>query len=59
MYAANLIYKENLPAGASSIKVKADLFEVGQVYTWSLAQVSFAGYKSDKSFNSFKVIKEQ
>jgi hypothetical protein len=57
MYAGNLVLKENLPASAVFFKVKADLFEEGKVYTWSLVRVSFAGYKSDKSFNSFKVIK--
>jgi hypothetical protein len=58
MYADNLILKEDLPAGADSFKIKTDLFEEGQVYTWSLIRVSLAGYKSDKSFNSFKVIKK-
>jgi len=58
MYADNLLLRENLSGDASSFKVKADLFEDGKVYTWSLLRVSTAGYKSDKSFNSFKVIKE-
>ena len=58
MYADNLMFKESLPAGADSFKAKADLFEDGQVYTWSLVRVSFGGYKSDKSFNSFKVVKK-
>lgn len=59
MYAANLIHKEDLPPDADSVKVKSYLFTDGQVYTWSLIRVSFAGYKSDRSFNSFKVIKKQ
>lgn len=59
MYAANLIHKEDLPPEASSVKIKSDLFEEARVYTWSLVRVSFAGYKSDRSFNSFKVIKEK
>ncbi len=58
MYADNLMLKENLPASADSFKVKTDLFEAGKVYTWSLVRVSFSGSKSDRSFNSFKVIKE-
>jgi len=58
MYAANLMYKEDLPAEASSFKIKSDLFEDGQVYTWSLVRISFTGYKSERSFNSFKVIKK-
>jgi len=58
MYAGNLIHKEDLPPGASSVKVDSGLFEDGQVYTWSLIRISYTGYKSDRSFNSFKVIKE-
>ncbi|MDD5116593.1 MAG: hypothetical protein PHW98_05980 [Candidatus Omnitrophica bacterium] len=58
MYGANLIYKKDLPADSSSLEGDQGLFEDGQVYTWSLVRVSFAGYKSDRSFNSFKVIKE-
>jgi hypothetical protein len=59
MYVANLIYKEDLSPDTSSLKVSSDLFEDGQVYTWSLVQISFSGFKSDRSFNSFKVIKER
>lgn len=58
MYASDLIYKQDLPSRESSIQVKADLFEVGKVYTWSLIQVSLGGQKSDKSFSSFQVIKK-
>jgi hypothetical protein len=58
MYESGLFYKQNLPADESSVKIKSDLFKDSQVYTWSLIQVSFSGQKSDKSFNSFKVIKK-
>ncbi|MFA5093312.1 MAG: hypothetical protein WC543_05160 [Candidatus Omnitrophota bacterium] len=58
MYAANLIQKNELPADTASIKIDSSVFVDGQVYTWSLIRVSFSGYKSDKSFNSFKVIKK-
>jgi len=58
MYADDLILKNNLPASADSFQVKAELFEDGKVYTWSLVRISFAGYKSDKSFNSFRAIKK-
>ena len=58
MYAANLIHKEDLPPGSSSVKIKSELFEDGQIYTWSLIRVSYTGYKSDRSFNSFKLIKK-
>lgn len=58
MYAANLIHKEDLSPDASSVKINSNLFIDGQIYTWSLIRVSYTGYKSDRSFNSFKVIKE-
>jgi len=38
--------------------IKSDLFKDGQVYTWSLIRIATTGYKSDRSFNSFKVVKE-
>lgn len=58
IFAANLIFKEELPSEASSIKIKPELFNTGQVYTWSLVRISFSGSKSDKSFNSFKVLRK-
>jgi hypothetical protein len=58
MYADKLILKENLPAHLVSFKAEADLFKPGKVYTWSLVRISSAGYKSDKSYNSFKVVKK-
>ncbi len=58
MYAASLMLKEELLQDASSFSVKSSLFNDGQVYTWSLVRVSGGGYKSDRSFNSFKVIKK-
>lgn len=57
MYASNLALKEQLPSDASSTKVKSEFFEENQVYTWSLRQVLNGGEKSDRSFQSFKVIK--
>jgi hypothetical protein len=58
MYADNLMLRENLPADTGSFKVKAELFEDGKVYTWSLVRIAFSGYKSGRSFNSFRVIKK-
>jgi len=58
MYGANLILKEELSQGASSYIGQRDLFKDGQVYTWSLVRVSNDGFKSDRSFNSFKIIKK-
>ncbi|HNX82222.1 MAG TPA: hypothetical protein PKL77_08770 [Candidatus Omnitrophota bacterium] len=58
MYGQDLLYKQNVPSGLSSITIQSKMFENGRVYTWSLIQVSFDGLKSDKSFSAFKVIKE-
>lgn len=58
MYENNLILRKELPADASSVEIESGLFSDGQVYTWSLVRVSLTGRKSDKSFNSFKVIKK-
>ena len=57
MYAPDQLDKKILPSKISSIAVKADVFEDGQVYSWSLIAVSYGGQKSDKSFSSFRVIK--
>jgi hypothetical protein len=58
MYAQDQIMKEKLPARTTSLKVKADVFEEGQVYTWALTKVALGGWKSDKSYESFQVIKK-
>jgi hypothetical protein len=58
MYASDLITKQDVPSSASSIKIKSELFEDDQVYTWSLILVALGGQKSDKSFHTFKVIKK-
>jgi hypothetical protein len=59
MYEDNLIHKEDLPDSLSSVKIDSALFEDGEIYTWSLVRVGFSGKKSDKSFNSFKIIKNK
>jgi len=56
--AENLIFKQDLSMTASSIEVKSDLFDIGQVYTWTLRLLSRGGQKSDKSFDTFEVIKK-
>ena len=58
MYESTLIKKQNIPSGDSSVKIESDLFEDGKVYTWSIIRVATGGEKSDKSFNSFKVIRK-
>lgn len=58
LYASNLLHKEELSSDTAAVKIDPGLFIDGQVYTWSLVRVAFGGYKSDKSFNSFKVTKK-
>jgi len=58
MYADNLIVREELPQSAAIYNASSALFNDGQVYTWSLIRVTGAGYKSDRSFNSFKVVRK-
>ncbi len=55
---ANLILKEQVPATSHVASIKAETFEVNQVYTWVLRAVAIGGEKSDKSFESFKIIKK-
>ena len=58
MYGDNLILKEELPQDVSRYSADSGLFDDGQVYTWSLLRVTGAGYKSERSFNSFKVVRK-
>lgn len=57
MYESGLILKEEIGSSGISFTVKADVFEDGQVYTWSLVQVNITGSKSDKSYSSFTIKK--
>ena len=56
-YEANLLLKERVSSGKTTLRVKSDIFENNQVYTWVLKVVSHGGEKSDPVYNSFKVIK--
>jgi len=56
-YGNDLILKEQVFTPNRDYRVKADIFEDGQVYTWVLKQVSYSGFKSDEVFNSFRIIK--
>jgi hypothetical protein len=58
MLASTLILKQDVASGTYPIEVAVSLFEEGQVYTWSLRQVSYGGEKGDRSFSSFKIIKK-
>ena len=46
-YGANLLLKERVLSGKTTLRVKADMFENNQVYTWVLKVVSHGGEKSD------------
>ena len=55
---SNLVYKEDVDPVESEVDVKADLLQDGQTYTMYLRSISREGYKSDRVFNSFQVIKK-
>jgi len=56
-YAQDEIYKEQVGPNVYHAVLKADMFEDGEVYTWTLRQLYFDN-KSDAAYNSFKVVKE-
>jgi hypothetical protein len=56
--ASALILKKEVPGGLESTEIKSDTLEVNQVYTWVLRVVSLGGEKSDKAYDSFKIIKK-
>ncbi len=58
MYGDSIIVKENPDWSVDSIKVKADMFQDGEVYTWSLKEVSNDDTKGDRSFQTFRVTKK-
>jgi hypothetical protein len=58
MYKDALMLKKILPFNVGSLKLESNLFEDGQVYTWSLIQVADTGEKSEKGFISFHVSKK-
>ncbi len=53
----NLIYKEKIGKSTYQVSLDANRFENGQIYTWSVRQVYGGGFKSRKSYQSFKVAK--
>ena len=52
----NLIFKKRFSADELPVRVAASLFEINQVYTWTLVQVFNNGYKGDKSYGPFKIV---
>ena len=55
---ANLIFSQDVSSAASTLELKSGLFEDGQTYNWQMRAISGEGYKSDWSFDSFKVTKK-
>lgn len=52
-----LLFKEKLAPDTYQYNIKADRFQDGAVYTWTMRQLYTDGRKSAESHNSFKVIK--
>jgi hypothetical protein len=55
---SSLIYSEQVDAGEPYADVRAEKFENGQTYTIVIKSISQEGFKSDKVFSSFQVIKK-
>lgn len=53
----NIIYKEKLAPRTRKLELKADIFQEGETYSWSL-RYSINKQKSDLSWRTFKVIKK-
>jgi hypothetical protein len=53
-----LIYQDKLFGTGSSLELRSDLFEDGASYTLQLRAISREGFKSDYSFDTFRVIKK-
>jgi len=58
MTADTLIMKNDVKPGDCEFELPAASFDVGQAYSWSLQIVLLNGDKSDKSYNTFKIIKK-
>lgn len=58
MLESTLILKKRLEPNIYEISLKSDIFDDGEVYTWSLRQVYSGTQKSEKNTASFKVIKK-
>lgn len=58
MYENSLIRKERLGPDVCSIDIGSEVFQDGQVYTWSVRQVYDRARKSGRSYKSFTVIKK-
>ena len=54
--AANLVYQEDLSGASSSVLVKAELFQQGEVYTYTLRAIATGGQKGDLVSDTFEVV---
>ena len=57
MVQSSLIFKKRLPGNVRQYHMEGKFFKDGQVYTWSLRQGYSAIGKSNRSIQSFRVIK--
>ncbi len=58
-YESDIIVNEHVKPAVYSFSVNAEIFEDGQVYTWSIRQVyTDMAFKSNATYNSFKVSKK-
>ncbi len=57
MLESTLVFKTHTQTNDSSLELKSDMFQNGEVYTWSLRQVYTGSNKSQRSYSSFKVKK--
>ena len=57
MLESTLVFKEKVPGSRYKADVNSNIFENGQIYTWSLRQGYKTMGKSRRSSNSFMVVK--
>lgn len=51
----NLIFKEKVPGTQNSIRINSEIFKAGQIYAWSVRQVT-AYDKGRSSYSIFRVL---
>lgn len=54
----SLMVKQTVDGDTDFVKISADLFQDGQVYTWVLRGTFDSGQKTDRASSSFRVIKK-
>lgn len=58
MVQSALVFEKKVAPNLYKIELNSDLFEDGQVYTWSLRQLYLGGERSRRSYHSFKIIRK-